>query len=218
MKRFLSTVLGLFLTLLVCPISKVSGLGLWAVSDSKVIVLEEIQSIIFEKPIESEKLKKAVADFNALWAYRVGSLLEVDKPKLFRTKGIYLRQSNRLKSLKAGSFLLKRNGKGVLVDARTEAGLANALYYISQYVLGARWYWPTPLGFEWVGEAPKTWALKIQVEPSFTMRSLYGSNTEYSLRNRLADGYSFNHNLANIFRPEYQSLVPDIFADLGIEK
>ena len=111
MKRFLSTVLGLFLTLLVCPISKVSGLGLWAVSDSKVIVLEEIQSIILEKPIESEKLKKAVADFNALWAYRVGSLLEVDKPKLFRTKGIYLRQSNRLKSLKAGSFFIKEKWK-----------------------------------------------------------------------------------------------------------
>lgn len=214
--RFLSTVLGLFLILLVCTTSKVSGLGLWAVSDSKVIVLEEIESIILEKPIESEKLKKAVADFNALWAYRVGSLLTVEKPKLFRTKGIYLRQSNRLKSLKAGSFSLKRKGEGVLIDARTEAGLANALYYIAQDVLGARWYWPTPLGFEWVGEAPKTWSLKkMQVEPSFTMRSLYGSNAKYSLRNRLADGYSFNHNLANIFRPEYQSLVPNIFADLG---
>ena len=218
MNRFLSTVFCLFLILLFCPTSKVSGLGLWA-SDSKVIVLEEIESIILEKPIESEKLKKAVADFNALWAYRVGSLLEVEKPKFLRTKGIYLRQSNRLKSLKAGSFSLKKKGKGVLVDARTEAGLANALYYISQYVLGARWYWPTPIGFEWVGEAPKTWALKkIQVEPSFTMRSLYGSNAEYSLRNRLADGYSFNHNLAKIFRPEYQSLVPDIFADLGDRK
>ena len=218
MNRFLSTFLSLFLILLVCPISKVSGLGLWA-SDSKVIVLEEIESIILEKPIESEKLKKAVADFNALWAYRVGSLLEVDKPKFGRTKRIYLRQSNRLKSLKAGSFSLKKKGMGVLVDARTETGLANALYYISQYVLGARWYWPTPIGFEWVGETPKTWALKkIQVEPSFTMRSLYGSNAEYSLRNRLADGYSFNHNLATIFRPEYQSLVPDIFADLGDRK
>ena len=191
---------------------------LWA-SDSKVIVLEEIESIILEKPIESEKLEKAVADFNALWAYRVGNLLTVEKQTLFRTKGIYLRQSNRLKSLKAGSFSLRRNGKGVLIDARTEAGLANALYYIAHYVLGARWYWPTPLGFEWVGEAPKTWALqRMQVEPSFTMRRLYGSDKEYSLRNRLSDDYSFNHNLANIFRPEYYTLVPDIFADLGDRK
>ena len=194
-------------------------MGLSAVSDSKVIVLEEIESIILEKPIESEKLAKAVADFNALWAYRVGSILTVEKPKFLRTKGIYLRQSNRLKSLKAGSFSLKIKGKGVLVAAGTEEGLANALYHIAHTVLGARWYWPTPLGFEWVGEAPKTWAFKkIQVEPSFTMRSLYGSNIEYSRRNRLAGGYSFNHNLANIFRPEYQSLLPDIFADLGDRK
>ena len=216
--RFLSTFLGLFLILSVCPISKVLGLGLWA-SDSKVIVLEEIESIILEKPIESDKLKKAVADFNALWSYRVGNMLTVEKPKFFKTKGIYLRQSNRLKSLKAGSFSLKKKGKGVLVDAMTETGFANALYYIAQYILGARWYWPNPIGFEWVGELPKTWPLQsIQVEPSFTMRTLYGSNAEYSLRNRLADGYSFNHNLANIFRPEYQSLVPDIFADLGDRK
>ena len=215
MNRFLSTGLCLFLIIIGCPISKVLGLGLWA-SDSKVIVLEEMQSIILEKPIESEKLKKAVADFNALWAYRVGSLLEVEKLKFGNTKGIYLTKSNRLKSLKAGSFLLKRNRKGVLVDARTEAGLANALYYISQHVLGARWYWPSTIGFEWVGEAPKIWPLKkMQVEPSFSMRSLYGSNAEYCIRNRLADGYSFNHNLATIFRPEYQTLVPDIFADLG---
>ena len=54
--RFLSTALGLFLILLFCPSSKVLGQGLWAVSDSKVIVLEEIESIILEKPIESEKL------------------------------------------------------------------------------------------------------------------------------------------------------------------
>ena len=194
-------------------------MGLWAVSDSKGIVLEEIDSIILENSIESNKLKKAVADFNALWAYRVGSLLEVEKVKFGRTKGIYLRQSNRLKSLKKGSFSLKRNGEGILVDARTEEGLANALYYIAHTVLGARWYWPTTLGFEWVGEKPKTWLLqRIQVEPSFSMRSLYGSNAEFSLRNRLAEGYSFNHNLANIFRPEYQSIVPHIFADLGDRK
>ena len=218
MNRFLSIVLYLFLVPLVCSISKASGLGFWA-SDSKVIVLEEIESIISEKPIESVKLKKAVADLNALWAYRVGSLLEVEKPKFGKKKGIYLRQSNRLKSLKAGSFSLKKNGKGVLVDARTEEGLANALYYISHYVLGARWYWPTVIGFEWFGEAPKIWALqRIQVEPSFTMRSLHGSDAEYSLRNRLADGYSFNHNLATIFRPEYQASVPNIFADLGDRK
>ena len=107
----------------------------------------------------------------------------------------------------------------LLLKLSNEAGLANALYYIADNILGARWYWPKEIGFEWVGKAPKTWQFQsIEVEPSFSVRSLYGSNAEYRLRNRLADGYSFNHNLANIFKPEYQTLVPDIFADLGDRK
>lgn len=219
MNRVVSTFLCLFSILLLGPTSTASGLGLWDLSDSKVIVLEEVESIILEKPIESSKLRKAVADFNALWAFRVGSLLEVEKSKFGRAKGIYLRQSNRLKSLKEGSFSFRKKSKGILVDAYNEEGLANALYYIAHELLGARWYWPTPLGFEWVGDVPETWELaSTTIEPSFSMRSLYGSDTEYSLRNRLVGGYSFNHNLANIFRPEYQSLVPNIFADLGDRK
>jgi hypothetical protein len=214
--RVVSTFLYLFSILLLGPISSASGLGLWDLSDSKVIVLEEIESIILKKPIESQKLRKAVADFNALWASRVGSLLEVEKSKFGRAKGIYLRQSNRLKSLKEGSFSFRKKSKGILVDAYNEQGLANALYYIAHELLGARWYWPTPLGFEWVGDVPETWELaSTTIEPSFSMRSLYGSDTEYSLRNRLAGGYSFNHNLARIFKPEIQSIIPNIFADLG---
>ena len=221
MNRFLSIFLCLFLILNLCSTSKALGLGLGLgdVGNSKDIVLKELKSIVLEKPIESSKLWKAVADFNALWAYRVGSLLEVEKNRLGKAKGIYLRQSNRLKSKKLGAFSLTRKRGKIIVNARTEEGLANALYHISQYVLGARWYWPTPIGFEWVGEAPEVWPLqRIEVEPSFSMRSLYGSNSEYSIRNRLTGGYSFNHNLAKIFRPEYQSLVPDVFADLGDRK
>ena len=74
MNRFLSTVLGLFLTLLVCPISKVSGLGLWAVSDSKVIVLEEIESIILAKPIVSEMVKESAWVHHPLSVLKQGRL------------------------------------------------------------------------------------------------------------------------------------------------
>jgi hypothetical protein len=115
-----------------------------------------------------------------------------------------------------GSFSLRKKGKGILVDAWNEEGLANALYYLAHNMLGARWYWPTPLGFEWVGTISDAWRISDRIiEPSFSMRSLYGSDTEYSLRNRLAGGYSFNHNLARIFKPEIQSIIPNIFADLG---
>ena len=221
MNRFFYIFLCLFLILNLCPTFKALALGPGHgdVGNSKDIVLKELESIILGKPIKSSKLRMAVADFNALWAYRVGSLLKVEKNRLIKAKGIYLRQSNRIKSKKLGSFSLIRKRGKIIVNARTEEGLANALYYIAQYVLGARWYWPTPIGFEWVGEAPEVWPLqRIEVEPSFSMRSLYGANSEYSIRNRLTGGYLFNHNLAKIFRPVYQSLVPDIFADLGDRK
>ena len=188
-------------------------------TESGFVVLDEIKSIILEQPIESENLNKAVADFIALWRYRMGVFLSLENPKILKTKAIYLRQSNCLNSLKAGSFSLKHTPEGVLITARTEAGFVNALYYMVHNVLGGRWYWPTTIGFEWVGEAPQIWRLhSLQIEPSFSMRSLYGSNTEYSLRNRLVHDYFFNHNLANIFRPEFQSLFPDIFSDLGNRK
>ena len=219
MNRLLSRFVWLFLVLPFIPTINLVGLGFWDSGNSKVIVLKELESIIVEKPIESPKLEKAVADFNALWATRVGCLLEVEQTKFRNEKGIYLRQSNRLKSQKVGSFLIREKNGGVLVDACHEEGLANALYYIAHDLLGARWYWPTTLGFEWIGEVPEKWRLKRStIEPSFTMRDLYPSDTEFGIRNRLSRGYSFNHNLAKIFKPIYQTIAPDIFAHLGNRK
>lgn len=218
MNRFLIVIASVtfFLVLLLTATSQVVGLGFLDVRDSNLIVLKELESIVIEEPIESPKLRKAVADFNALWTCRVGYLLEIEAPSFGKLRGIYLRQSNRLKSKKMGSFSLRKKGKGILVDAWNEEGLANALYYLAHNMLGARWYWPTPLGFEWVGTISDAWRISDRIiEPSFSMRSLYGSDTEYSLRNRLAGGYSFNHNLARIFKPEIQSIIPNIFADLG---
>ena len=218
MNRFLIAIASVtfFLILLLTATSQVVGLGFLDDRDSNLIVLKELESIVIEEPIESPKLRKAVADFNALWTCRVGYLLEIEAPSFGKLRGIYLRQSNRLKSKKMGSFSLRKKGKGILVDAWNEEGLANALYYLAHNMLGARWYWPTPLGFEWVGTISDAWRISDRIiEPSFSMRSLYGSDTEYSLRNCLAGGYSFNHNLARIFKPEIQSIIPDIFADLG---
>jgi len=214
--RFLIAFVSFFFILLFTSSSKLVGLDFLDVRDSNLIVLKELESIVIEEPIESPKLRKAVADFNALWTCRVGYLLELEAPSFGKLRGIYLRQSNRLKSKKVGSFSLRKKGNGILVDAWNEEGLANALYYLAHNMLGARWYWPTPLGFEWVGNISETWRIAERIiEPSFSMRNLYGSDTEYSLRNRLVGGYSFNHNLARIFKPEIQSIVPDIFADLG---
>ena len=208
-----------FLILLFSTASKLVGLGFLDVNDSNRTVLKELESIIIEKPIESSKLRKAVADFNALWAYRVGYLLEIEKPSFDKGRGIYLRQSNNLKSKKAGAFSVKIKRRGIFVVARNDEGLSNALYYLAHELLGARWYWPSPLGFEWVGEVPEACEFPSTIiEPSFSMRDLYGADYEYGLRNRLSSGYSFNHNLAKIFNPIYQTIAPDIFARLGGRK
>tara|TARA_B100001093_G_scaffold241080_1_gene230837 strand:- start:53 stop:2482 length:2430 start_codon:yes stop_codon:yes gene_type:complete len=187
--------------------------------DKKSIRLNKLECLISESPVESHKLKKSISDFNALWASHMGCLLKVERTGFGKAKGIYLSKSDLLKSKKKGSFLIRKKCGHIFINARDEDGLANALYYIAHNLLGARWYWPTPLGFETVGQVPKKWRLnRILEEPSFTMRSLHGSDAEYQLRNRLSGGYSFNHNLARIFKPEIQSSVPNIFADLGDRK
>ena len=187
--------------------------------DKKSIGLNRLECLILESPLESCKLKKAISDFNVLWAFHMSYSLKLERTGFGKAKGIYLSKSNLLRSKKKGSFLIRKKWGLILVEAQDEDGLAHALYYIAHNLLGARWYWPTPLGFETVGQVPKKWKLnRIFEEPSFAMRSLYGSDAEYQLRNRLVGGYLFNHNLARIFKPEIQSIDPNIFADLGDRK
>ena len=209
----------ILVSFIILPLSfvyQVSGLSFFDADDIDQIELNEIKSIIVKTPIETRRLRQAVSDFNALWTFRVGYLLEIKKQHFGKLRGVYLRQSNLLKSKKNGSFLLHKKGKGIIVDSCDEEGLANALYYLAHNMLGARWYWPTKLGFEWVDVISESWEIPREIiEPSFEMRSLYGSDIEYSIRNRLVGGYSFNHNLANVFKPEIQAIYPDIFADLG---
>ena len=219
MNRFLIAFVSFFLVLLFFNPSKALGLNLFRASGSKTVVLNELESIRILKPIESPKLQRAVADFNALWASRIGYLLKIESPSFGALKGIHLRLSNRLKSKKPGSFLLRMKDRGILVDAFNEEGLVNALYYLAHNMLGARWYWPTPLGFEWAGDILEIWEIPDNIiEPSFIMRSLNGSNSEYSLRNRLVGGYSFNHNLAKIFKPEIIDIAPNIFTKFEARK
>lgn len=219
MSRLLSTSVFLFFSLSGFVSSIGFALEIRDIIYKKSIVVNRLECLIPVSSVESHKLKKAISDLNVLWDHNFGCLLESEQQGFGKAKGIYLRKSNLLKSKKKGSFLIRKKWGRILIDAQDEDGLANALYHISHNLFGARWYWPTPLGFEIIGQVPKKWDLnKILEEPSFSMRSLYGTDTDYQLRNRLAGGYSFNHNLARIFKPEIQSIAPNIFADLGDRK
>ncbi len=185
---------------------------------SEGLELKLISSIVLKEDSNSSDLSQALADFRALWYFRIGTLLVVEENanSLQNTPfSIVLKKYRGFEKMTPGAFLIKQKKKSIHILAENEAGWTNALYTILGDLLGARWYWPTNLGFEWVGPAPKLFLKKEwRVSPSFEMRKFYPNIKEYSLRNRHSDGYSFNHNLANIFKSEYRTLIPEAFSEI----
>lgn len=204
-----------------CATTASHALSLFEAFNREPLALESLHAIQLEERPESEALDWALADFSALWAYRVGFLPQVlikGEGVMGNLTSIILKKKRSLKGAHSGTFSIQRKGIQIVIKAYDTKGWIDALYTIAHEVLGARWYWPSPLGFEWVGEVPQVWPKTLErvvIEPSFDMRTLYPMNSDYSRRNRLSKGYSFNHNLARIFKPEYQSLAPNMYADLG---
>lgn len=197
------------------------GLGLFESFKQKPIALDSIRAIQLEERPENKAFDRALADFSALWAFRIGVLPQVmieEEARDSSVASILLKKRQSHQGKCRGSFSLQRKGTQIVVTAHDTEGWINALYTIAHKALGARWYWPSPLGFEWVGAAPQFWPKDLErrvIEPSFDMRTLHPIKGDYSRRNRLSKGYSFNHNLARIFKPEYQTIAPNMYADLG---
>ena len=178
--------------------------------------LEAIQSICYPSEGYTEALNKAVADFTVQWYYRVGNLLEIAHDLKVTEYALVLKKSRIFKSKKRGAFSIKRKGSSVYIHSWDSEGWTNALYTLAQDVLGVRWYWPNSLGLEWIGSVPEYFPNKSWAEaPSFEVRNLYGLDREYAQRNRLNKAYAFNHNLAKVFKPEYQDYFPEAYAQLG---
>ena len=199
---------------------------LWVLTNNKSqaqlsegLELKSIQSIILKDAPANADINQALADFKALWYFRVGTFLVMkEKAWWFPSKGpsIILKRQQGFKKMTPGTFVIKQKGQSIYIFSPDQAGWASALYTLAADLLGARWYWPTNLGFEWVGEVPRIFPAKEwTVSPSFEMRKFYPNVKEYSLRNRHSGGYSFNHNLAKIFKPEYTTLVPKAFAKIA---
>lgn len=116
--------------------------------------------------------------------------------------------------LLADGFVVRREGTRVAVRAAEEAGLVNAVYTLAQEGLGARWYWPGEIGFQWVGAVGKLPDRINFFVPDFVQRTLHPVHTDYGRRNRLNRSYRFNHNLAEIFTRDAFAQEPDAFATI----
>ena len=178
--------------------------------------LSSIETIVFPSELYTDSLNGAVADFLSHWYYRVDSLLSITSESKEKKNAVILKQARSFKNKKRGSFSIQRNGSSIYIRAWESEGFRNALYTLCHDVLGVRWYWPSRLGLEWVGEVPKYFPdKKWEQIPSFEIRNLYDLDPVFAQRNRLNKGYSFNHNLAQIFKPDYQKYFPNAYAQLG---
>jgi hypothetical protein len=178
--------------------------------------LSAIETIVFPSELYTDSLNGAVADLLSHWYYRVDSLLSITSEIKEKKNAVILKQARSFKNKKRGSFSIQRNGSSILIRAWESEGFRNALYTLCHDVLGVRWYWPSSLGLEWVGEVPKYFPdKKWEQIPSFEIRNLYDLDPVFAQRNRLNKGYAFNHNLARIFKPEYQKFFPNAYAQLG---
>lgn len=192
---------------------------------SERLELAAIDTVV--APVEpGARLEAALGDLVALWGQRINDdgrgtdraeqirVIDADG-RAHLPKNAILLELHPLSLEPPGGFSIERERTRVFVRASDEEGLANGIYALCADVLGARWYWPGDLGFEWVGKAPDKFPERRWREvPAFAQRTLHPVNDAYGRRNRLNRRYSFNHNLARIFGPELFDAEPEIFAEV----
>lgn len=166
-------------------------------------------------PFESDRLDAEVSDLKDLMQQRYGLGLEVVKEDVsgsqlsIRLELAETEPSDRI----PGSYRIYRERSSIVIEGWDLEGLANGIYGFGHEILGARWYWPGEIGFEWVGAAPVNFPDEVLEEtPVFVMRNLHPIGNEYGRRNRLISRYSINHALANIFTEKVFEESPEVFA------
>ena len=196
-----------------------------ALPGSARLPLVKIQKLVLPS-VASELLIAAATDLQAVWLERVGKPLEIVRLQVAPLQiepqcAIILRRTELQPFAEwrghqvAGSFTLARQHSSIYLDAHTDAGLLNAVYALCTDVLGVRWYWPSDIGREFVGEVPRLFPEQRWLEsPAFVQRQLYPMESDYARRNRLVGGYSFNHALSKIFTPEIFAREPELFAEV----
>lgn len=114
-----------------------------------------------------------------------------------------------------GGFFVRQTGSRIYISAASQQGLIHGIYAFAADVLGARWYWPGELGFEFVGDAPERFTrTRWRETPAYTMRTMAPMDGDYGRRNRLVRQFHFNHALARVFTPELFAAEPKVFSEI----
>ena len=181
------------------------------VPGSARLALAELRHIVLPDSEAEAALSQAIDDFSRLFAERYGrdlAVLESGAPK--RTLKLEITGG----PAEGGAFTLIVERTRVTLRAADAAGCANGLYALMMDQMGARWYWPGELGFEWVTPKEKWLPARRQIErPAFVQRSIHGIKGDYRHHNRLNHRYSLNHNLSEIFTAEVYAEQPEIFGE-----
>ena len=196
-----------------------------ALPSSARLPLVDIQKLVLPLAA-SDSLIAAATDLQAVWLERVGGHLEIVKWQVVSRKvepqNAIILQYVAVQPFAewrgyqiAGSFTLSRKDSSIYLGAQTDAGLLNAVYALCTNVLGARWYWPSDIGLEFVGEVPRLFPEQRWLQaPAFVQRRLYPMGNDFGRRNRLVGGYQFNHALSKIFTPELFAREPQLFSEV----
>ena len=216
----------LLLTCLQCLVLASPRAHSWkpkALPGSARLPLVDIQKLVLPFAA-SERLIAATTDLQAVWYERVGERLEIVKwqvvsPKVEPQNAIILQHTAVQPFAEwrgyqiAGSFTLFRKDSSIYLGAQTDAGLLNAVYALCTNILGARWYWASDIGLEFVGEVPRFFPEQRWLQaPAFVQRRLYPMENNFGRRNRLVGGYQFNHALSKIFTSELFARNPELFS------
>ncbi|MGJ8638284.1 MAG: DUF4838 domain-containing protein [Opitutaceae bacterium] len=178
---------------------------------SSRLALTEIERIALPER-SGDRLQAAVADLQFIYSERVGRKLEIVEHTSPAVKSaIVLKLNEPLDS--TGSFLIYRQRTQVIIKSNSVEGLANAIYELCGGLLGARWYWASDLGLEYIGDVPGKFPEQRWLEtPSFVQRALYPMSTDFGRRNRLNRPFQFNHALARVFNPEVYEVESYVFS------
>lgn len=176
------------------------------------LALDSIQAIV---PVENPgaELSAAINDLQSVYRERVDGVMLMQYEATVRPpKGsIVLKLRQPFDS--SGSFRIRRVRSRIIIDAASQEGLANGIYALCRDVLGARWYWPSEIGLEYVGEVPDKFPHRHWIEtPAFIQRALYPTGTDFGRRNRINRSFQFNHALAKVFTAELFDAEPEVFS------
>lgn len=182
--------------------------------ESAPLVMQSIERILVPA-LDAPRVSLAIEDLKSLMLERYGKALRVIRPSSeYRKRAIILKVVSEQMHLEApGGYVISRKGASIVIEGKDPEGLANGIYGFLQDILGARWYWDSSIGFQWVGPAPRSFPdRKWDEVPAFIMRNMYPMEIEFARRNRLISRYHFNHALAKIFTKSVYASHPEAFS------